>query len=97
MRRLVSSRCGMVYADAMRGPWNDDQVARIKTMRAFSAGNAPLPSGNAKYPVVVFAPVGGMKGLTYHVLLEDLASHGWVVAARCRETGSSLLRKSLGL
>lgn len=22
-----------------------------------------------------------MKGLTYHVLLEDLASHGWVVAA----------------
>jgi hypothetical protein len=50
-------------------------------MRAFSVEGAPLPPGDARYPVVVFAPGGGMKGLTYHVLLEDLASHGWVVAA----------------
>src|SRR6185503_14983527 len=34
-----------------------------------------------RYPVIVFAPGGGMKGLTYHSLFEDLASHGWVVAA----------------
>jgi platelet-activating factor acetylhydrolase isoform II len=68
-------------ADAMRGSWNDEQVARITTMRAFSRENAALPRGTARYPVVVFAPGGGMKGLTYHVLLEDLASHGWVVAA----------------
>jgi hypothetical protein len=68
-------------ADVMRGPWNEEQVARITTMRAFSLENASLPPGTARYPVVVFAPGGGMKGLTYHVLLEDLASHGWVVAA----------------
>jgi len=68
-------------ADAMRGPWNDGQVARITAMRAFSRENAELPRGKARYPVIVFAPGGGMKALTYHVLLEDLASHGWVVAA----------------
>jgi hypothetical protein len=68
-------------ADAMRGPWNDEQVARITKIRAFSRENAALPRGTARYPVVVFAPGGGMKGLTYHVLLEDLASHGWIVAA----------------
>ncbi|MCI0387168.1 MAG: hypothetical protein MOB07_00125 [Acidobacteria bacterium] len=68
-------------ADVMRGPWNDGQVARITAMRSFSRENAALPRGNARYPVVVFAPGGGMKGLIYHVLLEDLASHGWVVAA----------------
>ena len=68
-------------ADAMRGPWSNEQVARIKTMRAFSHENADLPPGSAKYPVVIFAPGGGMKGLTYHTVLEDLASHGWVVAA----------------
>jgi len=68
-------------ADAMRGVWNAAQVAQVSSMRAFSRENAALPGGDTRYPVVVFAPGGGMKGLTYHTLCEDLASHGWVVAA----------------
>ena len=68
-------------AEGMRGPWNEEQMARITTMRAFSRENAPLARGNARYPVIIFSPGGGMKGLTYHTLFEDLASHGWVVAA----------------
>ncbi len=68
-------------ADAMRGPWNEEQMKRITAIRAFSLEKAALPRGTARYPVVIFAPGGGMKGLTYHTLLEDLASHGWVVAA----------------
>lgn len=68
-------------ADAMRGPWNDGQVARISALRAFSIENAALPRGRARYPVIVFMPGGGMKALTYHTLLADLASHGWFVAA----------------
>jgi hypothetical protein len=68
-------------ADAMLGPWNDGQVARITAMRAFSRENAAVAPGTTRYPVIVFSPGGGMKGLTYHALLEDLASHGWVVAA----------------
>lgn len=68
-------------AEEMRGPWTDEQVARIRAMRAHCLENAALPPGDAKYPVVIFAPGGGMKGLTYHAFLEDLASHGWVVAA----------------
>jgi pimeloyl-ACP methyl ester carboxylesterase len=68
-------------ADAMRPPWNDAQVARITTLRAYSRENAALPRGKARYPVVVFMPGGGMKALTYHTLLEDFASHGWVAAA----------------
>jgi hypothetical protein len=68
-------------AEAMRGPWSEEQVERIAKMRSFSREGAALPEGEERYPVVVFSPGGGMKGLTYHVLLEDLASHGWVVAA----------------
>jgi hypothetical protein len=68
-------------AEAMRPPWNDAQVARITALRAYSRENAALPRGKARYPVIVFMPGGGMKALTYHTLLEDLASHGWVVAA----------------
>lgn len=65
----------------MRGLWNDAQLARISAMRTHSFENAPLPRGKARYPIVFFSPGGGMKALTYHMLLEDLASHGWIVAA----------------
>lgn len=68
-------------ADAMRGPWKPDQIERITAMRTHCVENAPLPLGKTRYPVLVFAPGGGMKALTYHALLEDLASHGWIVAA----------------
>jgi hypothetical protein len=68
-------------ADAMRGLWNDAQLARIIALRTHSRENAPLPRGKARYPVALFSPGGGLKALTYHALLEDLASHGWVVAA----------------
>ncbi|MBX9792525.1 MAG: hypothetical protein K2Y37_26790 [Pirellulales bacterium] len=68
-------------ADAMRGPWNPEQLARITALRAYSLESPPPAAGDARFPVAIFSPGGGMKGLTYHVLLEDLASHGWVVAA----------------
>ncbi|MBA3256804.1 MAG: hypothetical protein H0T64_09175 [Pyrinomonadaceae bacterium] len=32
-------------ADAMRGAWNDNKLARITAMRAFSLENAALPRG----------------------------------------------------
>ncbi len=68
-------------AEDMKGPWNGEALERINAMRAYSIESAALAAGDARYPVVLFAPGGGMKGLTYHVLCEDLASHGWVVAA----------------
>lgn len=68
-------------ADAMRPPWNEAQFANITALRTFSRENAALPRGKARYPVIIFMPGGGMKALIYHTLLEDLASHGWVVAA----------------
>ena len=68
-------------ADAMAGPWSEAKVTRIMAMATHSILDAALPPGTARYPVAVFAPGGGMKGLIYHALLEDLASHGWVVAA----------------
>ena len=68
-------------ADALRREWSDAQFRRIRAMQSFSLGNAPLPVGTARYPVVIFSPGGGSKVLTYQALIEDLASHGWVVAA----------------
>ena len=43
-------------------------------------GADPVP-GRARFPVVIFSHGGGIPVLFYTALLEDLASHGWVVAA----------------
>ncbi|MCI0587467.1 MAG: hypothetical protein L0323_11565 [Planctomycetes bacterium] len=71
----------MPDADAMRPPFSEAQLAAVSALRATSLQGAALPPGDARFPVVLFQPGGGMKGLTYHTLCEDLASHGWVVAA----------------
>lgn len=79
-----SSGAPAVYvpdSGVMRGAWNEAQLARIKAMRVHSVENAALPNGKSRYPVLLFSPGGGMKALAYHVFLEDLASHGWIVAA----------------
>ena len=68
-------------AEVMRGPWNDARLSRVSALRAYSVENAILQRGRTRFPVAIFSPGGGMKGLSYHALLEDLASHGWVVAA----------------
>jgi predicted dienelactone hydrolase len=68
-------------ADAMRGVWSEAHLKQVGSMRAFSRENAAPRPGDARHPVVIFSPGGGMKGLTYHALLEDLASHGWVAVA----------------
>ena len=67
--------------EVMRGAWRDDHVERVRAMTTHCREGAPMVAGDAKHPVLVFSPGGGMRALHYHVLLEDLASHGWVVAA----------------
>ncbi len=62
-------------------PWTPGQLASVKAVVTHCFGDAPILSGGERLPVAVFAPGGGMKALTYHALLEDLASHGWAVAA----------------
>jgi predicted dienelactone hydrolase len=49
-------------ADVMSGIWNEAQMARITAMRAHSIENAPLPAGNARFPVVLFSPGGRIEG-----------------------------------
>lgn len=55
----------------------DDQVAA----RANAVPDAPVASGRERFPVVLFSPGGGMGRTTNTAWAEDLASHGYVVAA----------------
>ena len=71
----------MPEADVMLPYWKDDLTKRLKSFRAFSRENVPLARGRDRLPIVLFAPGGGQKVLAYTTLLEDLASHGYLVAA----------------
>jgi dienelactone hydrolase len=61
--------------------WKDGLTNRLKALRAHSREAVALARGSTRFPVVIFAPGGGQKALAYTTLLEDLASHGYVVAA----------------
>jgi predicted dienelactone hydrolase len=57
--------------------------ARVKAgrIRTHSVENARIVSGHKTFPVLVFSPGFGEYSLTYTAVLEDLVSHGYVVAA----------------
>jgi dienelactone hydrolase len=49
--------------------------------RTNSVPDAPVASGKERFPVVLFSPGGGMGRFTNTAWAEELASHGYVVAA----------------
>jgi hypothetical protein len=51
------------------------------TLRPYAVQNAKISSSSKKYPLLVFSPGFDEQSLTYSAMLEDLASHGYVVAA----------------
>lgn len=65
--------------DLMRGTWRD-ATDRLIRLRAHTTLDAPV-AGRGRYPVLVFAPGGAQKALSYTALLEELASRGFVIAA----------------
>lgn len=67
--------------DVMRGDWTDVQIATTRTVGNYSLKAAPCIRKGSPFPVVIFAPGGGQKALSYTTLLADLASHGYIVAA----------------
>ncbi len=68
-------------AEAMRSAWKDDQVANVQAVRTHSWQDAAVAKRGRPFPVVIFMPGGGTKALFYTTLLEELASHGFIVAA----------------
>ncbi|MEA2570624.1 MAG: hypothetical protein QOI24_2625 [Acidobacteriota bacterium] len=53
----------------------------LRTIRTHSYDRAPAAKSPHRFPVVVFSHGGGINVLQYTTLIEELASHGYVVAA----------------
>ena len=71
----------MPEAQVMLPYWKDALTQPLQTWQVQSRENVPAVKGRERFPVAIFAPGGGQKVLAYTSLLEDLASHGFVVAA----------------
>lgn len=62
---------------AIKGP----EVNAWQSVQTHTVVDAPVSDSKPNYPVLVFSPGNMMNSASYSFLIEDLASHGYVVAA----------------
>jgi len=51
----------------------------LSSIRSHAYADAPVESSSRKYPVLLFAPGSGTTPLDYSAIIEDVASHGYIV------------------
>jgi predicted dienelactone hydrolase len=68
-------------SDQQRGLIGQQLFQSADSIRTNSIAQAPLAPGAARYPVLIFEPGYGLIPTQYTTLLEDLASHGYIVFA----------------
>ncbi|WP_257455196.1 alpha/beta hydrolase family protein [Archangium lipolyticum] len=59
----------------------DTPARLLDFVHAHAVAEAPLPADDTRFPVILFSPGAGVPPTFYTSLLEELASHGYVVAA----------------
>jgi hypothetical protein len=58
-----------------------DSYQTIVTLRSHAVENAPIVPGKEQFPALIFSHGGGIPVLYYTAIIENLVSHGYVVAA----------------
>src|SRR5437868_8364411 len=58
-----------------------DSYQTISALRSHAVENAPLAAGGEQFPVLIFSHGGGIPVLYYTAVIENLVSHGYMVAA----------------
>src|SRR5262249_15235334 len=92
----ATATAGMVPAEWQPGKWGrlfwtryvrrhpdaaeSGKSIPIESIRAHSYTDAPMLGGTDSFPVLLFTPGQGELPLNYASLIEDLVSHGYVVA-----------------
>jgi dienelactone hydrolase len=56
-----------------------DQVTFLDTLKTHAQFDAPVSSQESSYPVILFSPGSGAPVVIYSTLIEELASHGYIV------------------
>lgn len=105
LERALPGEWGDLRAAASAAKIGDAAAEPMRIIRVHAATGAPWAPSVARAPVVVFTPGNGWLATDYSVLLEDLASHGYVVigvtpvglADVVRLRDGRTIRKTLGV
>jgi dienelactone hydrolase len=80
----LAGKWGSLYTSELRRLQPDDVLPLREDMAAplyvHASQNAPVIAGTQRFPVLVFSPGFGVLPTTYTALIEDIVSHGYVVA-----------------
>lgn len=68
-------------AGELPGPFNRGERWAASRQSSHSMSDAPVASASARYPTLLFSPGNDMADEYYSALLEELASHGYIVLA----------------
>jgi Platelet-activating factor acetylhydrolase, isoform II len=68
-------------SDQQHGRFGQPLFQRTDSIQTHSVENAPLATASARYPVLIFEPGLDDIPTQYTTLLEDLASHGYIIFA----------------
>jgi len=61
--------------------YSESQRAILGSLHSHAVADPAIAQSRDPYPVVIFSPGAGMSGFFYSAIIEELASHGYIVAA----------------
>ena len=67
--------------EVLQAFYSESQRTIFGSVRSDAVANAGIAPGRYPYQVVIFSPGAGMSGFLYSAVIEELASHGYIVAA----------------
>jgi pimeloyl-ACP methyl ester carboxylesterase len=67
--------------DALKGVFTPIELLGVSSVRTHAVADAPISSAKPKYPIIVFSHGNRANSAFHTAQIEDLASHGYVVAA----------------
>lgn len=82
--------------DLLAQSLSTDDVSLARSVQTHAVTNAPLVSSPTRFPVLVFSPGSGSLPALYTSFMEDLASHGYIVAALDHPYDNAAVRLSDG-
>lgn len=59
----------------------ESRLAILGSLRSHAVADAAIAPGRDRYPVLIFSPGGGVSAYFYSAVIEELVSHGYIVAA----------------
>jgi predicted dienelactone hydrolase len=92
----ATPKADTAHAEWLPGPWEELYASALQRMQpddvklqsqgvdhavsVHAYRDAPVAAGHDRYPVLVFSPGFGVLPTTYTALIEDIVSHGYIVA-----------------